>query len=405
MSFSTDFRNRSFSECLEAISKLKLPYVVKRLSGNDTGLTGGHQAGVYLPRVFFERTVPEINSTTDYNPRADIHCYLPVNGGDAATLSAIYYNSRFFPERGLKKKYNEFRLTGWGGATSPVQNEENTGCVFVFAVMNGAEGVEAVALVAESLNDENLIEEWLGRSVEPAEIILSEDISVVPPRKEAFPSEWLDEFPNGRTLFNHVVDSLPRAGWGKSLDELLLKRRSLEYQIYGAVESAHVMPSVSAGFGNVDEFMKLALSVANRRKSRTGSSLEYNLAAIFTDEKINFADQVVTEHRKKPDFIFPSEESYRDLTFESKSLTMLAAKTCCKDRWRQVLSEANRIEKKHLFTLQEGVSPNQLLEMEAGGLQLVVPEPNLKSFSKEWRGKILNLESFVRLVRGRQACG
>ena len=82
---------------------------------------------------------------------------------------------------------------------------------------------------------------------------------------------------------------------------------------------------------------------------------------------------------------------------------MLAAKTCCKDRWRQVLNEANRIEHKHLFTLQEGVSPNQLLEMEAGGLQLVVPRPNLTAFPLDWRSKILDLESFIGLVKGKQA--
>lgn len=402
MSIVANFNQRSFSEYLETISQLKLSFVVKRLSGNDTGLTGGHQAGVYLPRVFFERALPEINSTSEHNPRTDVHCHLPTNGGDSVALSAIYYNSKFFPEKGLKKKYNEFRLTGWGGRQSPVQNEENTGCVFVFAVTKSESGNEAIALVAESLAEENLIEEWLGRSVEPSEIILSEDVQTIPVRRDSFPKEWLDVFPNGRALFNHVVESLPRSTWEKSVDKLLLKRRALEYEIYCAVESAHVFPAISKGFGNVDDFMKLALSVANRRKSRTGSSLEYNLAAIFADEKIDFAEQVMTEHRKKPDFIFPSEEAYKDLSFETESLTMLAAKTCCKDRWRQVLSEANRIKMKHLFTLQEGVSPNQLAEMEAGGLQLVVPEPNLKSFSKEWREKVLDLESFVSLVRGRQ---
>ena len=98
MSFTAQFHKRTFSECLEVISNLKLSFAVKRLSGNDTGLTGGHQAGIYLPRIFFEHTIPAIHSTAEYNPRVDVPCYLPVNGGGAATLSAIYYNSKFFPE-------------------------------------------------------------------------------------------------------------------------------------------------------------------------------------------------------------------------------------------------------------------------------------------------------------------
>ena len=35
-----------------------------------------------------------------------------------------------------------------------------------------------------------------------------------------------------------------------------------------------------------------------------------------------------------------------------------------KDRWRQVLNEADCIETKYLFTLQQGISKNQLREMK-----------------------------------------
>ncbi len=43
---------------------------------------------------------------------------------------------------------------------------------------------------------------------------------------------------------------------------------------------------------------------------------------------------------------------------------MLAVKTTCKDRWRQILNEAQRIKPKHLLTLQEGVSHRQFDEMQ-----------------------------------------
>lgn len=399
---SSHWSETSFSACLERISREKMDYVVKRLSGNDTGLTGGHQAGIYLPRQFFEKVLPEINTTKSYNPRVSIECLLPVNGADVTTLSAIFYNSKFFPERKLKKKYNEFRLTGWGGRKSPVQNDENTGCVFVFAVGRDGGNYSSIALVAESEGDEKLVEEWLGECVEPGRIILSGDGSAGADVPFDFPNGWVTTFPNGRGIFDFVVEKLPRLGWGKSIDELLLARRNLEFQIYSEVEKEHVLPNIRDGFDSVEDFMKIALSVANRRKSRTGTSLELNLASIFDDEGVHYDEQVVTEHRKKPDFIFPSAESYFHEPEGSSKLTMLAAKTCCKDRWRQVISEAQKIQKKHLFTLQEGVSPNQLVEMEAGGIQLVVPAPNLRAFPKDWRNRILDLSSFVELVKGKQ---
>jgi hypothetical protein len=49
---------------------------------------------------------------------------------------------------------------------------------------------------------------------------------------------------------------------------------------------------------------------------------------------------------------------------------MLAAKTTVKDRWRQVLNEANRIETKHLLTLQEGVPEGQFTEMQDAKVNL-----------------------------------
>jgi hypothetical protein len=78
---------------------------------------------------------------------------------------------------------------------------------------------------------------------------------------------------------------------------------------------------------------------------------------------------------------------------------MLAAKTTCKDRWRQVINEADRIETKHLLTLQEGVSEGQFKEMQDAKVQLVVPEELHKSFPKEVQPHLMTLESFLADIR------
>ena len=42
---------------------------------------------------------------------------------------------------------------------------------------------------------------------------------------------------------------------------------------------------------------------------------------------------------------------------------MLGAKSTCKDRWRQVLAEDEKISRKHLLTLEPGISEPQTHQM------------------------------------------
>ena len=62
----------------------------------------------------------------------------------------------------------------------------------------------------------------------------------------------------------------------------------------------------------MDEFVRVANVVLNRRKSRAGKSLEHHLSAIFDGNGIEYSSQAVTEGNKKPDFLFPSQEAYHD---------------------------------------------------------------------------------------------
>lgn len=115
-----------------------------------------------------------------------------------------------------------------------------------------------------------------------------------------------------------------------------------------------------------------------------------------------YEEQAITEDNKKPDFLFPNGEAYHNLLFPADKLVFLGAKTTCKDRWRQVLNEANRIEIKYLFTLQQGISKNQLQEMKHENLKLVVPAPYRASFDKEFQPEIETLASFINIVKAKQ---
>ena len=110
----------------------------------------------------------------------------------------------------------------------------------------------------------------------------------------------------------------------------------------------------------------------------------------------------MTENNNKPDFLFPNAECYHNIVFPTEDLTMLGVKTSCKDRWRQVLNEAERIKDKHLFTLQPGISKNQLKEMKDARLTLVVPQKNISTFPKEYQSELCDLSGFISIVKKRQ---
>jgi type II restriction enzyme len=182
-------------------------------------------------------------------------------------------------------------------------------------------------------------------------------------------------------------------------DEKLVNWVNAEYQIYRLVENSLHQPFINEGNHTLDEILEFSLSVLNSRKSRAGKALEYHLAAIFNEQRIPYSHGEISEGHSRPDFIFPGILEYHDNRFNSGHLVFLGSKTTCKDRWRQILPEAKRINRKHLFTLQQGISSNQLGEMERENVTLVVPKMNLNSFPEPWRPKLLTLGSFVEYVR------
>jgi len=152
----------------------------------------------------------------------------------------------------------------------------------------------------------------------------------------------------------------------------------------------------------VDHFLQFSLSVQNRRKSRVGLAFENHLEVIFERYGLQFARTAVTENRAKPDFLFPGGAAYHDPGFDAEQLTMLGVKSTCKDRWRQVLAEADRVPRKHLITLETAISRQQTVEMQEKGLQLVVPRVLHETFYPDQRTWLMDLKQFVELVLERE---
>jgi hypothetical protein len=174
--------------------------------------------------------------------------------------------------------------------------------------------------------------------------------------------------------------------------------------LFRTLEEHIISERLNVGFrDDVDGFLSFSLSVQNRRKSRVGLALENHLEEIFRACEIRYKRSATTEGRARPDFLFPGEAQYRDPRFAALHLTMLGVKSTCKDRWRQVLAEAARIDRKHLLTLETSISANQTNEMRTNNLQLVVPRGLHNTYDDVQKAWLVDLEGFIGTIREKQA--
>ena len=183
-------------------------------------------------------------------------------------------------------------------------------------------------------------------------------------------------------------------------DAALIAWMAHEEQLFRALEKHDVSARLEKGFaGDVEGFISFSLSVQNRRKSRAGFALGNHVEAILASNNVLFVREATTEKPKGADFLFPSEPAYHDAGFDVAGLRMLAVKTSCKDRWRQMLAEADRISPKHLLTLEPRISSAQTAEMRTAGVQLVTPAAIASTYSAKQREWIISFRQFISLVK------
>ena len=185
-------------------------------------------------------------------------------------------------------------------------------------------------------------------------------------------------------------------------DDTLIAWLSREEELFRAFEKVIVQERLDTGFKDVDDFVSYSLSIHNRRKARMGHALQNHLAALFDAHSLRYDSQATTEGKKKPDFLFPGVREYHDATYDTSLLVMLGAKSTCKDRWRQVLYEADRIRVKHLCTLEHGISIDQTNEMSGSDVRLVIPRAVHTTFTLDQLHAVLSIEGFIEKIKAMQ---
>lgn len=217
-------------------------------------------------------------------------------------------------------------------------------------------------------------------------------------------SKFDGAFPKTKIFSEFARSTLQGVDCRDDPDNALMAWMEREEALFRTLERHLVKGRLQQGFSaeHIDEFIDFSLSVQNRRKSRVGYSLENHIEVVFQEHGIRYKRTAITENKSKPDFLFPGQNEYHDPAFNPLLLTMLAVKSTCKDRWRQALAEADRIEDKHLLTLEPRISANQTNEMQAKRLQLVVPRPLHPTYNADQQAWLFDVRSFTDLALSRQ---
>jgi len=384
--------NNILSSAIEACGESSIAFS-KFITANDTGSTGGHQSGFHIHKhawsLFFD-------SPGEKGKNKDVFVKIKWQNDFETESRFIYY--------GVGTR-NEYRLTRFG-RRFPFLSEDNVGNLLVIAKKE-SEFYEAFILSS----DEDIESFFNAFGISPTETngIIPKTSDLIVERRlleliKQFISQLTTDFPStfkiasaARKIF-FDAHGLKKDIAIQKPDKYILKWIETEFDLFKAIENNRYQTIIETPFRNVEELIKTSNVILNRRKSRAGKSLEHHLSCLFDIWQLSYSSQPVTEGNKKPDFIFPNIETYFHEKSGSKKLIFLGAKTTCKDRWRQIVGEADRIPQKHLFTLQQGISSNQLKEMKSSGVTLVVPQPYLSSFPVEHRAEIWTLDKFLKYV-------
>ncbi len=367
--------------------------LLKFISPNDVGITGTHQRGFYLPK---KDEVWRIFTTQP-----------PTRGESSERAVTIRWQIQRYETHSAIKWYgrrtrSEYRLTRFG-RHFPFLTGDSVGDLFVL-VPDDVNSFQAFLL--DLPDDIEELQAALGVQFGQGWAIYQNGA----PREET-ENECIErafrEFVDGLIVFptgsqfsaatRRAVEDCIRGFEQQDADSALLRLMECEYRLFRMAERALCTQEVQRLFVDVDDFLKTASTIMNRRKSRAGRSLENHFAAQLAKRRIPYAMRPA-EIDGEPDVIIPGVAAYLDTAWPREQLFVVGVKTTCKDRWRQVLNEAPLVPHKYILTVQPAISENQLRQMHQANISLVVPRALHREYPQTTEIEILTVEAFLARV-------
>lgn len=191
-------------------------------------------------------------------------------------------------------------------------------------------------------------------------------------------------------------------------DGFLIEALDTETRLYFAIESAvnqGKLNDLQRRAAPVGAYLEWAMAVHQGRKARRGQSLQLHFETILKAASVPYTAQCTTERAEVPDFVVPGCSQYHDPAYPSDLLRIVACKSTSKERWRQILNEAERVPEKYLLTLDEGLSRSTIEQMLGARLLPFLPKRLLElryvdPVERDMVGSVADLVRRLRAATG-----
>ena len=231
--------------------------------------------------------------------------------------------------------------------------------------------------------------------------LLADALEISPPDRsdeqwllERFDGEMPSEFPDTLTMARLAHERVGRDPRDVDADEILKLWLTTETDLFMILERAEGERRIAA-CTTFDAHVSTVLSILQRRKARRGRSLEIHLEALFTARELPYERQVETEPGSTSDFILPGIAAYRALdgaNGREGGVLHLGAKSTARERWKQVLSEASRLRRRNLATLDPQLSDASLTAMVEHDVIPVMPARLGALYNND---SVMSVEGFI----------
>lgn len=189
---------------------------------------------------------------------------------------------------------------------------------------------------------------------------------------------------------------------GVDPDQRLMDLLDTETRLFNALENAKALPRFRDDCATTDDYLTLAKSLLQRRRSRRGYSFEHHLKTVLRRAGLEFETQVEVE-ASRVDFLFPGRAVYlqgRDPLDDR--VVQMNAKSTLRERWTQVLRETPRLMRRHVGTLDPNISSATIADAGERGVRLVLPRPIHELYAVEDQGDLWTVADFVSHVAATQ---
>ena len=243
--------------------------LLKFITPNNVGLTGSHECGYYLPKKAWKLF-------SDHPPKKGLNTdkLVKINwqDGEQVTDSVVKWYGA--------KTRSEYRLTRFGRGF-PYLTPDNVGDMLVLVrtgketfnayVFNSSEDIENIQA---GLGIEIIDNVWgvysskIAVKTKIADDCIEKCFHSFISKIKVFPPTIEFSGTTIKTVLNCILDFKR-----KSCDKQLLLLLDREYNLFKMAESFLHRDDVSRHYKTIDEFLTVANSILNRRKSRAGKSL------------------------------------------------------------------------------------------------------------------------------------